>query len=137
MQESSFFFNGPTRPGKCNTGSGTTLGIIKPHIVTNKQAGAVLAEIATHFHIQCMELFNVDKRAAAEFFEVYRGVVATSEYTGMVDELSSGPCLVLEIADSYVAAPALHDAQLFVAPRVCHASLLKPCRLHPPGQTKL
>jgi hypothetical protein len=34
---------------------------------------------------------------AGEFFEVYRGVVAASEFTGMVDELTSGPCIVLEI----------------------------------------
>lgn len=137
IQESTFFFDGPTRPGKCEIGSGTTLAIIKPHIVTNKQAGAVLAEIAAHFHVQCMELFNVSKRAAAEFFEVYRGVVATSEYTGMVDELSSGPCLVLEIAHPCAAVPALRDAALFVPARACDGPSPAPCLLGPWGQSKL
>ena len=32
---------------------------------------------------------------AEEFYEVYKGVV--QEYPGMVDELTSGPCIALEI----------------------------------------
>ena len=97
MQEIDFFF-GPGRPGKCDVGQGTTLGIIKPHLVTSRQAGTVLAEITPHFDIVCMELFTMSKPAAAEFFEVYRGVIPASDYSGMVEELCSGPCLVLEVA---------------------------------------
>jgi hypothetical protein len=63
----------------------------------SKQVAPTLAEISGSFEIKNAEMFNVDKRCAAEFFEVYRGVVAASEYSGMVDELTSGPCLVLEI----------------------------------------
>lgn len=64
----------------------------------------MLAEITAAFDVQCGELFNVDKRCAAEFYEVYRGVVAASEYSGMVDELTSGPCLVLEVRHKCAAA---------------------------------
>ncbi|XP_066562209.1 nucleoside diphosphate kinase homolog 7 isoform X3 [Amia ocellicauda] len=38
---------------------------------------------------------NMDRANAEEFFEVYKGVVA--EYTSMVAELCSGPCMALEI----------------------------------------
>ncbi|XP_031430468.1 nucleoside diphosphate kinase 7 [Clupea harengus] len=40
-------------------------------------------------------MFNMDRANAEEFFEVYKGVV--TEYTGMVAELCSGPCMALEI----------------------------------------
>lgn len=42
-----------------------------------------------------MEQFVLDRTNAAEFLEVYRGVVA--EYSYMVDELASGPLIALEL----------------------------------------
>lgn len=96
-QESEFFF-GSRRPGACAMASGTTLCIIKPHAVLEKYVGQVLADISAHFDVICMEMFSVDKASAGEFFEVYRGVVAPSEYSGMVDQLTSGPCIVVELA---------------------------------------
>ena len=97
VQECAFFF-GPSCPGRIPVSENTSLAIIKPHIIVAKQTGAMLRDITASFTIKAMELFNVDKRVAGEFYEVYRGVVATSEYTGMVDELTSGPCLVMELA---------------------------------------
>lgn len=43
-----------------------------------------------------MRLNSLDRKEVEEFYEVYRDVV--TEYTGMVDELSSGPSLALEIS---------------------------------------
>jgi nucleoside-diphosphate kinase len=42
-----------------------------------------------------MKMFHMEKANAEEFYEVYKGVV--QEYQSMVTELTSGPCLALEI----------------------------------------
>ena len=46
--------------------------------------------------ITAVQLHNVEKANAQEFYEVYKGVVA--EYNHMVEELSSGPCVALEVS---------------------------------------
>ncbi|KAG7228702.1 hypothetical protein INR49_008480 [Caranx melampygus] len=58
--------------------------------------GKILNSIsAAGFEISALQMFNVDRANAEEFFEVYKGVVV--EYPNMVTELCSGPCMVLEI----------------------------------------
>ena len=47
------------------------------------------------FEISAIEMFHMEKANAEEFFEVYKGVV--QEYNSMVLELTSGPCIALEI----------------------------------------
>ena len=47
------------------------------------------------FEITMVKMFHMDKANAEEFFEVYKGVV--QEYNAMVLELTSGPCVVLEV----------------------------------------
>lgn len=42
-----------------------------------------------------MQMFTLDKPTAEEFFEVYKGVLP--EFVGMIDHMTSGPCIVLEI----------------------------------------
>lgn len=42
-----------------------------------------------------LEMFNMEKANTEEFYEVYKGVV--QEYGSMVAELTSGPCLAMEI----------------------------------------
>ncbi len=42
-----------------------------------------------------LEIFKLDRGAAQEFLEVYKGVL--NEYPSLVKELSQGPCLVLAI----------------------------------------
>ena len=44
-------------------------------------------------------MFNLDRANAEEFLEVYKGVV--TEYSQMVTELCSGPCLAIEVHDLY------------------------------------
>ena len=96
-------------------------------MLANKHLAPVLAEVTAAFEVQCGELFNVDKRCAAEFYEVYRGVVAASEYSGMVDELTSGPCLVLEIRRPCAAA----TSTLTCADRSSHVCSLLPLAAEP------
>ena len=47
------------------------------------------------FEITMVKMFHMDKANAEEFYEVYKGVV--QEYNAMVLELTSGPCVVLEV----------------------------------------
>ena len=42
-----------------------------------------------------MQMFSLDKPTAEEFFEVYKGVLP--EFVGMIDHMTSGPCIVLEV----------------------------------------
>lgn len=102
MQESSFFFGPGSRPGALDVSSGTSLAIIKPHALAERQGGAILtAMVQGGLELRALELFSVDHAAAGEFYEVYRGVVAPSEFSNMVDELTSGPCLVAEVGSRY------------------------------------
>ena len=96
--ELDFFFSNPSL-GKCDLGRGTTLGIIKPHAVLDGAAGLTLDIVSEHFNITALRLCTLDKAAAAEFYEVYKGVLAIGEFTSLVDELTSGPCIAFEVAD--------------------------------------
>lgn len=105
-QEIRFFFGPDTSGlGKCDVGQGTTLCVVKPHIVMDGAAGLVLDRVQDHYVISAAKLCNLDKVSAAEFLEVYKGVLAAGEFNAMVDELVSGPCIALEIADPDGANP--------------------------------
>ena len=45
------------------------------------------------FEISSMEMFTLDRPTAEEFFEVYKGVLP--EFVGMVEHMTTGPCIVL------------------------------------------
>lgn len=49
----------------------------------------------TGFDISAIQMFHMEKANAEEFYEVYKGVV--QEYPSMVQELTSGPCIAMEI----------------------------------------
>lgn len=95
QMEAEFFFGPKSRQNTAKFHS-CTLGILKPHAVMAGLTGDVLAEIASSgLEITALQLFNVEKANAQEFYEVYKGVVA--EYNQMVEELISGPCIVFEV----------------------------------------
>jgi len=74
----------------------STCCIIKPHAVKEGKAGAIINDIeAGGFKITAMQTFILDKLCAEEFLEVYNTVV--EEYLDMVEEISSGICLALEV----------------------------------------
>ncbi|XP_061894532.1 nucleoside diphosphate kinase 7 [Entelurus aequoreus] len=103
-RELEFFFPTAICHGPPNTAlySDCTCCVIKPHAVSEGLTGKILNSIAAAgFHISALEMFNVDRANAEEFYEVYKGVVL--EYTDMVTELSLGPCMVLEIHGADVA----------------------------------
>ncbi|XP_041974966.1 nucleoside diphosphate kinase 7 [Aricia agestis] len=76
--------------------SNCTLCIVKPHAIREGKLGAALEAIDEGgFDITALNMFVVENVNAAEFYEVYKGIV--QEYKGMVDELASGPCVAMEI----------------------------------------
>lgn len=76
--------------------SDTTCCIIKPHMITSGMAGALIYEIQkAGFEISAIQTVNFSKPNAEEFLEVYKGVL--HEYPEMVDELTSGISIAIEI----------------------------------------
>nr|CAH8873328.1 unnamed protein product [Trichobilharzia regenti] len=74
----------------------TTLSIIRPHAVSDGLTGKIWNAIKEKgFCVTAARLYRLSKADAAEFLEVYKGVV--QEYPEMLDQLSSGPCIALEI----------------------------------------
>lgn len=73
-----------------------TCCVIKPHIIHEGLAGEVIDMILGEgFEIASMEMFTLDRPTAEEFFEVYKGVLP--EFVGMIEHMTSGPCIVMEI----------------------------------------
>lgn len=73
-----------------------TLCIIKPHMLREGKAGQVIDMIlGAGFEISAMEMFNLSRPVVEEFYDVYKGVLP--EYLPIVENLSGGPCLVLEV----------------------------------------
>ncbi|ESO98810.1 hypothetical protein LOTGIDRAFT_187020 [Lottia gigantea] len=96
-RELEFFF--PSTGGKRrNTAqlSDSTCCLIKPHAVRAGLSGKIISAILeAGFEISAIQMVNLEKANAEEFYEVYKGVV--QEYNGMVAELTSGSCIALEI----------------------------------------
>ncbi|KAL4712712.1 hypothetical protein ACJJTC_008009 [Scirpophaga incertulas] len=100
MEDIDYFF--PASPLDSNrlrltaTLSNCTLCIVKPHAIREGKLGAVLESIGEGgFDITALNMLIVENINAAEFYEVYKGIVP--EYKGMVEELSSGSCVAMEI----------------------------------------
>ncbi|XP_060933497.1 nucleoside diphosphate kinase 7 [Limanda limanda] len=97
-KELEFFFPSTIGHGPSNTALCTdcTCCIIKPHAISEGLTGKILNSIsAAGFEISALQMFNVDRANAEEFYEIYKGVV--TEYLSMVTQLCTGPCMVLEI----------------------------------------
>nr|CAD7255960.1 unnamed protein product [Timema shepardi] len=73
-----------------------TLCIVKPHALKEGHLGSILQEIRKGgFRVIAMQMFYVERVNAEELYEVYKGVVP--EYADMVDELTQGACVALEV----------------------------------------
>ena len=80
-----------------------TLCLIKPHIQREGKTGEVLDMILqAGFEISGMELFNLNRAVVEEFFAVYKGVLP--EYLPIVENLSNGPVIALEIRQQNAVA---------------------------------
>lgn len=73
-----------------------TCCVIKPHAIKERSVGAIFNDIiARGFVVSAVAMYQLERAAAAEFLEVYDGIVP--EYSEMVDELCSGPVAALEV----------------------------------------
>ena len=88
------FFSGEMRPSAMFTNC--TCCIIKPHILQAGLAGQIIDIILEEgFEISSMQMFNMDKPTAEEFFEIYKGVLP--EFTAITEAMINGPCIAMEI----------------------------------------
>jgi nucleoside-diphosphate kinase len=98
-RETQYFFEGDpkTRPMKTTALlNNCTLCIIKPHIVVNGLAGQLIDLILSEgFEISAMEMFYLNRNTAEEFYDVYKGILP--EYLPLIEHMTSGPCIALEI----------------------------------------
>ncbi|RUS69220.1 hypothetical protein EGW08_023016 [Elysia chlorotica] len=98
-REVEFFFpsSGRNPLPNCVCGSNSTCAIIKPHAMKAGIAGKIINAINdAGFKVNTIEQFDLEKANVEEFYEVYKGVL--HEYPAMVNELCSGPVLVMEVS---------------------------------------
>lgn len=89
------------RPVHCNTVKMTNsvCCVIKPHILAAALIGDVLNFVLDlDFTISAIEMFYLTRKQADDFFQVYKEIFVY--YSEMLDEIVSGPCIVLEISSS-------------------------------------
>mmetsp|Transcript_59306 Transcript_59306/g.95912 ORF Transcript_59306/g.95912 Transcript_59306/m.95912 type:complete len:375 (-) Transcript_59306:407-1531(-) len=99
-RELNFYFNQPGRFPATARYNNCTLCLIKPHAVKAGMAGAIVDSIVEEgFEVSAVEMFNLTRVNSAEFLEVYKGVLP--EYNLMVEELSGGPSIALEVRSEH------------------------------------
>jgi nucleoside-diphosphate kinase len=100
QRQREFFFQ--TKHAKTARLQNCTCVVILPHIVKEGLAGEVLEAIqqSPDAQVTAVELFNLDRAAAAEFLEVYEGVVP--HFNESVDHLTTGPCIAVEMVGQHV-----------------------------------
>ena len=73
-----------------------SLCIVKPHILKEGKAGEVIDMILqAGFELSGAEIFYLSRPVIEEFYDVYKGVLP--EYLPLIEHISNGPSLVLEI----------------------------------------
>jgi len=79
-----------------------TLAIIKPDAVRAKRAGKILAMIEeSGLTVEAARMFRLTRELAGEFYAVHRG---KPFYDGLLDFMSSGPCIALVLGGSDAVA---------------------------------
>ncbi|CAH0592560.1 unnamed protein product [Chrysodeixis includens] len=137
-----YFFPPPpirsTRLRLTATLSNCTLCIVKPHAVREGKLGLALEAIDEGgFEVTALNMFIVENINAAEFYEVYKGIVP--EYKGMVEELASGACVAMEIVSKDKTVNTAVEFRKLVGPADPEvARLLRPHTLRAKlGKTKV
>ncbi|XP_059158360.1 nucleoside diphosphate kinase 7-like isoform X2 [Physella acuta] len=116
-REVEFFFPSCAKQTftNCVAAAGCTLCVIKPHAVKAGLAGKIISAIQDQgFLINTIQLFNIEKANAEEFYEVYKGVV--HEYPGMVNELTAGPVIGMEILAKSKTGHLVEEFREFCGP---------------------
>lgn len=97
-RELAYFFS---LPGSTAVLNNCSCCVIKPHAFFH--SGKIINTILEEgFEISAMILLYLDKPTSEEFFEIYKGVLP--EFTAMIDHVTSGPCVVMEIRQENAVA---------------------------------
>jgi len=76
--------------------SNCTMVVIKPHVISKGETGQVLDAIASEgLQVAAAELFYLDRPAAEEFLDVYKGVIP--QYCALVEHWTSGASLAVQV----------------------------------------
>ncbi|CEG49725.1 nucleoside diphosphate kinase 7 [Plasmopara halstedii] len=80
-----------------------TCCVVLPHVIKEGLVGDVVSAIQrdSGVRITAMELFRLDRINAAEFLEVYEGVVP--HFNESVDHYTTGPCLAMELVGQHTS----------------------------------
>ncbi|XP_049884491.1 nucleoside diphosphate kinase 7-like [Pectinophora gossypiella] len=91
--------------------------VIKPHALVDGTVGAILEHIATsdNLYISAMAMFTVTLCDAADFFEVYKGVLP--EYEAMYIHLAEGKCIALEVKGKDSSIDSVNELRKLCGPR--------------------
>eukprot|EP00752_Nemacystus_decipiens_P014373 g12785.t1 len=105
--EKLFAPGGPVSRGKGGGATATfdscTCCVIKPHAVKAGNVGKIIDKIfGEGFEVSALETFRLSRTQAEEFFEVYQGVIP--KYGDMLDEMTTGTCVALEIRGQNVVS---------------------------------
>jgi len=72
--------------------------IVRPHAVREGSAGLVIERLVdANFEISAMQGFSLTRPQAENFYEAYKTVVPSAQYSAMISELASGVCIVIEV----------------------------------------
>lgn len=75
--------------------------------------GDIVQALQQQFDITAAEMFTLDAVNAGEFLEVYRGVLPSAEFSGLLDELTSGKFLEpSKVSSTCSATPCLPCSNL-------------------------
>lgn len=75
-----------------------SLCIIRPHAVREGMAGAIVSTLlANGFEISAIMSYSLLKNQVENFYEVYKTVVPSSQFSAMIGELASGVCIAMEV----------------------------------------
>jgi len=75
-----------------------SLCIIRPHALREGKAGPIVQAIFdAGLQISAMQTYVLLKSQAENFYEVYKTVLPSAQYTAMITELASGTILALEV----------------------------------------
>lgn len=93
---SRFVFDDPARGLVFRSDVPSAACVVKPHCLLDGNLGHVVNSlIEGGMQIGGIRLCTLTRKQAAEFLEVYDGVLPG--FYGMVDEMSSGPCVAIQI----------------------------------------
>lgn len=95
-EKASRFLFASASMGLCACVRNCSVCVVKPHCLIEGNLGGVVTDIVNRgFNITGMRSLVLTKAQAEEFLIVYQNVLPN--YKGMVDELSSGTCVAIEV----------------------------------------